>query len=442
MSKKIVPRKVESKGTNVVGTAARQLPGRISDAREFFQAIMRGTPHTSAFYFDSDLRIVIAGGPKLADLGLSPAALEGRTIQEVFPAEVATELEAACQAALAGRSSAIDVIFQGRTIRQLVSPSATESGEVLGGLVINVDVTRNRERDRHLRDSEEQFRVAFAHAPIGMALVGLDGRFLQVNNMLCDITGYQREVLTELTFQDITHPDDLSADLDEVERLLTGETNTYQMEKRYFDAKGHTLWILLSASLVRSADGAPLHFVSHIEDISGRKREEQELRRMAERDSLTGVLNRGRFDAELARHQSLASRFGHRIAVVVFDVDGLKRTNDGQGHAAGDDLLRQVAAAVGGRLRSTDIFARIGGDEFGLLLQNIGAQQAHAVAADLVRLVAASSAGTISAGVAMLKSDASGGEMELADEAMYEAKRSGGNRAAGPLNEANTRSAS
>lgn len=417
----------------MVGTAERNLGDRISDARDFFQAMMRGTPDTAAFYFDSDLRILIAGGPKLADMGLSQAALEGKTIQEAFDSSVASEIESACQAALTGRPCTLEATFKGRTIRQLVSPMPSESGEILGGLVVNVDVTRERDRDRHLRDSEEQFRVAFAHAPIGMALVGLDGRFLQVNNMLCDITGYRQEQFTELTFQDITHPDDLNADLDEVERLLTGETNAYQMEKRYFDAKGHTLWVLLSASLVRSVDGSPLHFVSHIEDISGRKREEQELRRMAERDSLTGVLNRGRFDTELARHQSLASRYGHRVAVVVLDVDGLKSTNDGQGHAAGDDLLRQVTATIGERLRSTDIFARIGGDEFGLLLQNIGAQQAHAVAADLVRRVASRSDATISAGVAMIKSDASGGELELADEAMYEAKRSGGNRAAGPF---------
>ncbi len=417
----------------MTGIREQALGEGISNARDFFLAMMRGTPNTAAFYFDPDLRILIAGGPKLQEMGLHQDALEGRTIREAFDPSVATEIEDACRAALAGHASTIDVRLNGRTVRQLVSPMPSESGEILGGIVVNIDVTRERDRDRHLRDSEEQFRVAFSHAPIGMALVGLDGRFLQVNNMLCDITGYPRDQLTELTFQDITHPDDLNADLDEVERLLSGETNAYQMEKRYFDARGHTLWILLSASLVRSADGAPLHFVSHIEDISGRKREEQQLRRMAERDSLTGVLNRGRFDAELTRHQSMASRYGHRVAVVVMDVDGLKSTNDSKGHAAGDDLLRQVASTVGERLRATDIFARIGGDEFGLLLQNIGPQQAHAVAADLVRLVAASCNATISAGVAMIRSDAAGGELELADEAMYEAKRSGGNRAQGPL---------
>jgi PAS domain S-box-containing protein len=133
------------------------------------------------------------------------------------------------------------------------------------------------ERVAELAVSEERFRNAFDFAGTGMSLVGLDGTWLRVNRALCEILGYTEAELLAQTFQALTHPDDLATDLSHVRELIEGRRRFYQMEKRYFHREGQIVWIRLTASLVRDAGGAPLHFVSQIEDITERKRLEEAL---------------------------------------------------------------------------------------------------------------------------------------------------------------------
>ncbi len=136
---------------------------------------------------------------------------------------------------------------------------------------------RVAERTAELTTAEERFRGAFDAAAIGMALVAPDGRFLQVNDSLCGITGYSKDELLAMTFQEITYPDDLQADLDQAHAVLAGTIRSYRMEKRYFHKDGEIVWVMLSASLVRDADGRPSHFVAQIEDITPRKLAEEKL---------------------------------------------------------------------------------------------------------------------------------------------------------------------
>jgi PAS domain S-box-containing protein len=149
---------------------------------------------------------------------------------------------------------------------------------VKGVVVQTRDITERKRTEKALREAEERFRRSFDDAAIGMALVGTDGRFLRTNRSLCEILGYREEELLEKSFQDITHPDDLDADLDQVRRMLVGEIRTYQMEKRYFHKEGQVVWVLLSVSMVHDEEGDPLYFVSQIQDISERKRAEQKIR--------------------------------------------------------------------------------------------------------------------------------------------------------------------
>ena len=121
------------------------------------------------------------------------------------------------------------------------------------------------------------FQSAFEFAAIGMALVSPEGKWLQVNRSVCKITGYSEAELLERTFQDITHPDDLELDLENVRKMLAGEINTYQMEKRYYHEDGTIVWILLSVSLVRTKSKEPLFFISQIQDITRQKTSEQKL---------------------------------------------------------------------------------------------------------------------------------------------------------------------
>jgi diguanylate cyclase (GGDEF)-like protein/PAS domain S-box-containing protein len=177
------------------------------------------------------------------------------------------------------------------------------------------DVTEQRQAEIARQEAQELFETAFSHAPIGMALIGLDGRWLKVNRAVCTITGWPERELLRRTFQDITHPDDLEADLAQVGRLLAGAIDGYQIEKRYLTRTGGHIWALLSVSLVRDPRGRPRHFISQIEDISQRKRAEARLREAEaearlQRDHATAIIG--------AMHEGYA-----------FTVDGeIKAIND------------------------------------------------------------------------------------------------------------------
>jgi PAS domain S-box-containing protein len=147
--------------------------------------------------------------------------------------------------------------------------------------LINIvaDISERKNAERALRDSEERYRGTFENAAIGIAHVGLDGRWLKVNQAICQITGYAAEELERISFTDITHPDDVQLDLSLVAQLLAGEIVNYAMEKRYLRKDGSVVWAHLTVSLLRDADGKPLHFISAIEDISRKKVSEEELNR-------------------------------------------------------------------------------------------------------------------------------------------------------------------
>lgn len=162
-------------------------------------------------------------------------------------------------------------------------PIRNAHGQVVGGIAVYLDVTGSMDMEAAFRESEDRFKSAFEFAPIGMALVRQDGRFLRVNHALCAITGYAAEELLKLDFQAITHPDDLEKDLASFRAMLSGDIRYYEMEKRYIHKAGKIIWILLTVSLARGVDGRPLHFISQIQDITKRKEAEELLAREAEK---------------------------------------------------------------------------------------------------------------------------------------------------------------
>src|SRR5215204_3715334 len=153
-----------------------------------------------------------------------------------------------------------------------------ENGSLMRAWGTQRDITERKQAEEELRESEERFRGTFEQATVGIAHVDTDGHWLRVNRRLCDIVGYEKEELLGLTFQDITHPDDLEADLEGARRLLAGEIDTYLREKRYFRKDGSTVWIYLTVSLVRSPSDEPRYFISATEDITERKRAEEALK--------------------------------------------------------------------------------------------------------------------------------------------------------------------
>lgn len=149
------------------------------------------------------------------------------------------------------------------------------------------------------KEKEQTFRLAMEHALVGTALVKPDGHFMSVNRALCDILGYSAAELETMDFATITHPEDLPEDNRNLAALLSGEIQTYRMEKRYFHKNGRVVWALLSVSLVRDSSGRPLYCISQIDDITGLKTAEEKGRQLV--DSLT------KSNTELERFAYVAS---------------------------------------------------------------------------------------------------------------------------------------
>ncbi|MCC7439503.1 MAG: PAS domain S-box protein [Armatimonadetes bacterium] len=152
-----------------------------------------------------------------------------------------------------------------------------EGGRIAGFQAVARDITERKQVEEALRESEALFHTAFDSAPIGMALVSIEGHWLQVNRALCQIVGYSEEELLQTNFQSITHTDDLEPQMDLLYRTLIGELPGYQMEKRYIHKQGYSVWTQLSVSIVRDPQSKPLYFISQIQDITAQRQTLTEL---------------------------------------------------------------------------------------------------------------------------------------------------------------------
>ncbi|HEY8584514.1 MAG TPA: sensor domain-containing diguanylate cyclase [Capillimicrobium sp.] len=268
------------------------------------------------------------------------------------------------------------------------------------------------------------------HAPAGIAVMALDGRFLRVNPAMCELLERSEAELLTLTAGDVVDPAGRPRPRVRQTVLAQGRVT---VDRLFVSASGRAFWASLAAALVRADDGEPRAVVIQVTDVSERKRIEDDLRHAADHDALTGLLNRRRFELDLAHQVELCRRYSESAAVVMLDLDHLKRVNDTHGHPAGDALLVAVARILEGRLRASDTLARLGGDEFAAILPHVRRAAALKLAESLVVAIAeeAPHGCTASAGVVVIDRDAPGAAevLAVADRAMYEAKRGGRGRA-------------
>jgi PAS domain S-box-containing protein len=242
------------------------------------------------FQADLDGRFTDVNQAACRLLGYERDELIGKTVFDIIPAEDADRL----------RAVRADLLQPGRVNTGEWTQQRKDGAFVPVEVSSNIlpdgrwqafarDVSERKRADQALHESEERFRLTIDEAPIGMALVALDGRFVRVNRALCEILGYSSTELTGLTFQAVSDPDGLDLDLAGRDQLARGEIPVYHREKRYIRKDGTIVDVLLNASILRSRDGAPLYFISQIEDITARKRAEEalqtserELRELAE----------------------------------------------------------------------------------------------------------------------------------------------------------------
>jgi PAS domain S-box-containing protein len=164
------------------------------------------------------------------------------------------------------------------------NPILDEKNNRIGAVQILRDITGRIQRESALEESEERFRNIMEYAPVGIAIVSLKGKFLQVNKTFTLISGYNRNEAKSLTLQSITYPEDLIYSLDIVKRLLNNEINSFGLETRYLDKNGEIIWVQLTISLLKNiSKGVSLYFVVHIENISARKEEEKKGKRLLQK---------------------------------------------------------------------------------------------------------------------------------------------------------------
>ena len=314
-----------------------------------------------------------------------------------------------------------------------------EAGFLHAGVPLDEAAVRSAEG--RVRAAEQHFQCAFEGSPVGIALLDLDFRLVQVNVAFCDVIGYPAEQLAGTRLEAIIHPGDGGRDREAMLAELAGVPGGGVIHTRLIHALGHELTVEVRMGLLCDADGAPLGVLGHFQDVTVRDMHERQLAYLADHDALTGLLNRHAFHRELVSHAALADRYGSIGAVLVIDLDHFKFVNDTLGHLAGDELIVRSAELLRMRLRSSDVLARLGGDEFGVLLPHAGPSAATRVGRTLLEALGREGIQidglarplTASVGIASFedRKGITGDEMLVnADLAMYDAKEAGRDRIA------------
>ncbi|MFI3187994.1 hypothetical protein BCS42_16315 [Crenothrix sp. D3] len=329
------------------------------------------------------------------------AALLGYTLADIAPTSINTWLKLVHPNDLKRSNALLEQHFNGQTdyyvcesrmkhkqghwvwiLDQGCVSSWTSEGKPLLMSGTHQDITERKKMENELRKNRDELLGYFQQPFIGMVTVSHDQLTLNVNQRFCDMIGYTANEIQSINWEKFTHPDDLAPEQVYFEQAIRGCCNAYQMEKRYIHKDGHFVCVDLAVQCIRKRDGSLDYFIGMMLDITERKAAEEEIKQLAFYDPLTGLPNRRKLLDRLESAIALNHRANTKFAVFMMDLDKFKAVNDRLGHAAGDELLKQVAARVTTCLRKSDMVARLGGDEFVLVLENLKIPEA----ADIVAL--------------------------------------------------------
>lgn len=262
-------------------TAKAEAEGKLSQSYQLLEAVTEGTTD-AVFAKDAQGRYLMINTAGAQFLGRKPEEVIGRHDSELFEgATLARILAQDGEIIATGETRSDENVSTAsghtRTYFSMKGPLRNPAGQIAGVVGYSRDISERKKAEDALRASEERFSSAFEFAPMGMAIVAPDGRWLKVNRAMCELFGYSAAELAGKSFTDVTHEAHRDRDRAARERLLSGELSFYRNEKRYVHKDGRDIWALLGVSLIRDADGKPLHFIAQIQDISERKRAEQAL---------------------------------------------------------------------------------------------------------------------------------------------------------------------
>jgi diguanylate cyclase (GGDEF)-like protein/PAS domain S-box-containing protein len=419
-------------------TALKRLEAARAESEKRIRTIADNVPAAIA-YLNRHERYLFANAAFLEAFGISSEDLVGQRVADVLPPDVYALTRPHIEAVLRGERQRFQrvVTRHGGARHELVDylPERDPAGEVTGFFALIHNITDLHDAQARVEQSEQRLRRITDNVPALICYIDrerryrFNSRFYEdwLDRPLAEITGRTvLEVLGERTY---------AIDGPYIERAFAGEAVDFELE--HTDARG-TRCVRGSYVPDLAAGGEVVGIYGVTTDITPQKRVERELARLAQFDSLTGLANRNRFDTCIAEAIARARRVGTGIGLLFLDIDGFKRINDTHGHAAGDDVLREFARRVVALVRETDTVARLAGDEFIVLLENVERHEECRVVAR--KIVAAMrtpfdiAAGpipvTTSIGIA-LSVDASLSAAALlhrADTALYSAKAQGRDR--------------
>ncbi len=332
------------------------------------------------FAVDRDFNFTLSEGKGLATIGLEPGEVVGLNALEIF--KDLTGLREAFERALTGETFSQQTILEGIVFEVLYSPLSDAQKNIQGVLGMAVDITEKTIAEQALRDSEERYRSLVENQGEGAGIFDAHQRFEYINLAVEGILGLQANEIIGRNLSDFI-PHEQHALLEDQAKIREGGSNSsYELPVLRPDGQRRTL--LVTASPRFDRDGNFLGSFALMRDISDRKRLEEKLRFASTHDALTGLYNRAYYEEEIGR-LSLSRRYP--ISVIVIDLDGLKLINDLHGHSAGDELLRRTADVLRQTFRGDDMVARIGGDEFVVLLPETEPQQVEESIARLLEQI-------------------------------------------------------
>ena len=379
--------------------------------------------------------------------GIPREAMLGKFIEEVVPPDVAEAINRKYRHCVTAgvpieEDAELELPAGRRWYHSTLIPARDETGRVYRIVGITRDITEHRVSEMALADSEERFRLAFDDSLVGMALLSVDRdgapfRYLRVNQALCDFLGLTAEQVLGRPQAELLAPEDADDTVAALDGLLNDSYTNCHAERRFVHASGETLWGLLGATLVSGSEGAPLYVLAQVEDITARKRVEDQLVFRAMHDDLTGLPNRALLMEHLNGALARSRRDATHVAVLFLDLDDFKSLNDSFGHTAGDAFLIKVAARIGAIVRDCDLASRIGGDEFVVVVENLTEPSGATALAEKIQRALATEiylqghrlTAPASIGVAFShESSTPENLLRDADAAMYVAKHRGGRR--------------
>ena len=275
---------------------------------------------------DKEMRFTSNMGAGLRTLGVESNQLVGRSVNEYVLGFGAQPDRPDHRRALAGESLSYEVVIEGRDYDVDVEPLRNAAVEITGTVGIALDVTARKRAETALRESEERFRATFENAGVGMALVDLQGRPVKSNPAFRQMLGYSEEELSRMAFTEFTHPDDRELDWGLYSELVAGKGDKYEIEKRYLQKGGGVVWGQLTVSLVRGRHGRPVYAVGMVQDITKRKRAEEERQRSFEQlRALAGRLQSIREEERKRVAREIHDQLGQALTAIKIDLSSWVR---------------------------------------------------------------------------------------------------------------------